>query len=267
MSRLLCVFKQCKVRADISQTFQIHRLSTHTFKQYSVDTICVVCTHIQVCCLTLLGLETCNAHCQLSTHSVQTSGRHITIRFQTDLSQHNSFSCRFLLIFLKFGFIQESLVKFEENLSSFQNKWTFDKCERNRGAIIDELFENDRRKSYESSLCDIPTSSLTVTPIINNDNDFYDNVTTSKSTNKNNHLNYRYQKVYQDGTDKTGYFTNTFFINTNKEKEHDNTSSNELKEKLKYYKQNQQRHVNNMGSNVSRNTAKGLSGRRAQSSG
>lgn len=156
-------------------------------------------------------------------------------------------------------------MKFEENLSSFQNQWTFDKCERNRGAIIDKLFENDRHKSYESNLCDTPTTSLTVTPIINSDNDFYDNVTASKNTNKNNHLNYRYQKVYQDGTDKTGYFTNTFFINTIKENEHDSTN-NELKEKLKY-KQNQQRYVNNMGSNVSRNTAKGLSGRRTQSSG
>ncbi|XP_031631093.1 putative uncharacterized protein DDB_G0282133 isoform X2 [Contarinia nasturtii] len=175
---------------------------------------------------------------------------------------------------------KESLVKFEENLASFQNQWTFDKCERNRVKIIDNLFENGddgdcNQKINESSLCNnknASTTSLTVTPIINSDNNFYDNVTTTKNTNKNNHLNYRYQKVYQDGTDKTGYFTNTFFINTIKENEqcsnknNNHTNTNELKEKLKY-KQNQQRHVNNMGSNVSRNTAKGLSGRRAQSSG
>ncbi|XP_055324528.1 uncharacterized protein LOC129579051 isoform X4 [Sitodiplosis mosellana] len=170
-----------------------------------------------------------------------------------------------------------SLIKFEENLATFQNQWAFDKCERNRSAILDELYENGREKTYDSSQCDASTTSLTVTPIINNDNNFYDNVTATKNTNKNSHLNYRYQKVYQDGTDKTGYFTNTFFINTIKENEqcsgnYSNNNSNssnkniELKEKLKY-KQNQQRHVNNMGSNVSRNTAKGLSGRRAQSSG
>lgn len=164
------------------------------------------------------------------------------------------------------------MVKFEKNLVTFPNQWAFDKCERNRGGIIDDLFENGRgEKTYDSSQCDASTTSLTVTPIINNDNNFYDNVTSTKNTNKNNHLNYRYQKVYEDGTDKTGYFTNTFFINTIKENEcSDNYSNknnnNELKEKLKY-KQNQQRHVNNMGSNVSRNTAKGLSGRRAQSSG
>lgn len=159
-------------------------------------------------------------------------------------------------------------MKFQENLASFQNQWTFDKCERNRDAFINELFENGHRNSCESThQCEIPTTSLTVTPIQNGDNDVYDNVTASKNTNKNNHLNYRYQKVYQDGTDKTGYFTNTFFINTI-ENEHgiNGNTSNELKEKLKY-KQNQQRHVNNMGSNVSRNTAKGLSGRRTQSSG
>lgn len=154
-------------------------------------------------------------------------------------------------------------MKFQENLASIQNQWTFDKCERNRGAFIDELFENGHRNSCEPThRCETPTTSLT------GDNNVYDNVTASKNTNKNNHLNYRYQKVYQDGTDKTGYFTNTFFINTN-ENEHsisNTTTSNELKEKLKY-KQNQQRHVNNMGSNVSRNTAKGLSGRRTQSSG
>lgn len=173
------------------------------------------------------------------------------------------------------------MVKFEENLASFQNQWKFDKCERNHGKIIDELYENDddagcNQKQYESRACNnnnASTTSLTVTPIINSDNNFYDNVTTTKNTNKNNQLNYRYQKVYQDGTDKTGYFTNTFFINTIKENEqycgknnNINTNTIELKEKLKY-KQNQQRHVNNMGSNVSRNTAKGLSGRRAQSSG
>lgn len=159
--------------------------------------------------------------------------------------------------------LQESLVK-------FQNQWTFDKCEPNRGAIIDEIFENGQRNTYESTHNgEAPATSLTATPIVNDsDNNFYDNVTASKNVNKNNHLNYRYQKVYQDGTDKTGYFTNTFFVNTI-ENEHSisNGTSNELKEKLKY-KQNQQRHVNNMGSNVSRNTAKGLSaGRRTQSSG
>lgn len=165
-------------------------------------------------------------------------------------------------------FLQESLVKFDENLGTFQNQWTFDKCEQNH--TIEELLENVREKPYDSRQCDASTTSLTVTPIINNDNNFYDNVTATKNTNKSNHLNYRYQKVYQDGTDKTGYFTNTFFINTIKENEqcsgNNSNKNNELKEKLKY-KQNQQRHVNNMGSNVSRNTAKGLSGRRAQSSG
>lgn len=183
------------------------------------------------------------------------------------------------------------MLKFEENLAKFQNQWAFDKCERDRsGDILDDFYENGRKQAYNSSQCDTSTTSLTVTPIINNDNNFYDNVTTTtttataattKNANKNNHLNYRYQKVYQDGTDKTGYFTNTFFINTIKEHEqysgnyikknnknsNNNNSNNvELKEKLKY-KQNQHRHVNNMGSNVSRNTAKGLSGRRAQSSG
>lgn len=158
----------------------------------------------------------------------------------------------------------------QEKLVTFQNQWTFDKCERNRGAIIDELFENGQRNTYESTHNGDPSATtLTATPIVNDsDNNFYDNVTASKNANKSNHLNYRYQKVYQDGTDKTGYFTNTFFVNTI-ENEHSISSgtTNELKEKLKY-KQNQQRHVNNMGSNVSRNTAKGLSaGRRTQSSG
>lgn len=119
-----------------------------------------------------------------------------------------------------------------------------------------------------------------------NDNDDDDNsdehvTPTSASpsyTNQNsNHLNYGYQKVYQDGTDKTGYYTNTFFANNIKgneqEPQHQQqfrslTATNiDLNKQHIDTTENQQRLDSNMGSNVSRNTAKGLSGRRTQSSG
>lgn len=166
--------------------------------------------------------------------------------------------------------LQERLIKFEENLASFQSQWAFDRHKQSRDTIIDDLFENSRRKYYETIPCDAPTTTSIRPPIPNRDNnDFDENVTANQLTNKNknNHLNYRYQKVYQDGTDKTGYNTNTFFDNNIEEIEHNSTSdTNELNKHLEY-KQNQQRLVCNMGSNVSRNTAKGLSNRRTQSSG
>lgn len=153
-------------------------------------------------------------------------------------------------------------------MASFQSQWAFDRHKQSRDTIIDDLFENSRRKYYETIPCDAPTITIRP-PITSKENDFSENVTPNQYTskNKNNHLNYRYQKVYQDGTDKTGYNTNTFFDNNIDEIEHNSTSDgNELNNHLEY-KQNQQRLVCNMGSNVSRNTAKGLSSRRTQSSG
>lgn len=184
-------------------------------------------------------------------------------------------------------------------MTSFENQWAFDRCKQNCGTFIDNFYENDRhQKCIKTDSCDISTSTNTIsnknnsgcnnknnnnntttttsfiTPNIkydNNDNDdnFVDDVTvntTSTFTNKNNHLNYRYQKVYQDGTDKTGYYTNTFFANNIKGNEPRNNNYIELNQNHNCIG-NQERFDCNMGSNVSRNTAKGLSGRRTQSSG
>lgn len=156
-------------------------------------------------------------------------------------------------------------MKFDGGLTSFQDQWAFDRYKQNCGTIIDDLYENGRQKCYETGSCDISTTTPIITPTINNDNDLDDNVIVTPYTNRNNHLNYRYQKVYQDGTDKTGYHTNTFFVNNIKENERNNTSI-ELNKDFDCTS-NQPRLDLNMGSNVSRNTAKGLSGRRTQSSG
>lgn len=158
--------------------------------------------------------------------------------------------------------MQESLVK----LASLDNQWAFDRYKANCGTIIDDFYENDRQKCYETGSCDISTTTPIITPTItHNDNELDDNVIANPFSNKNNHLNYRYQKVYQDGTDKTGYHTNTFFVNNIKENDRNNTCI-ELNKDFDYTLK-QPRLDCNMGSNVSRNTAKGLSGRRTQSSG
>lgn len=139
-------------------------------------------------------------------------------------------------------------------MTLFENQRAFNTLADQRGTIINSLYENDRKKCYKT------------TPAINTDNNWHDNVITNENTNKINHLNYRYQKVYQDGTDKTGYNTNTLFGKNIKEKERHHTSF-DLNKNFDFQSVNQQRRDCNMGSNVSRNTAKGLSGRRTQSSG
>lgn len=138
------------------------------------------------------------------------------------------------------------------------------------------------------------TPTTAQTPIIINKHDFYDKVTaTTKNNNiyhkntvnqtnnninnNNNNNNYYYQKVYQDGTDRTGYFTNALFISSNKGKTNyigngNANKSNQVKTNIErqqqqQHHQQQQQTDNNMGSNVSRHSGKGLSGRRTQSSG
>lgn len=154
-------------------------------------------------------------------------------------------------------------MELDENLESLENQWPFEKNEQNCSTLIDDLYENNRHKCNESGSCDVPTSIIT--PTLNNDNDFCDNVTPTPHNNNRKHLNYRYQKVYQDGTHKTGYYTNTFFVDNIKEKARINIGD-KLSNSIDYT-HIQHRLDCNMGSNVSRNTAKGLSGRRTQSSG
>lgn len=152
-------------------------------------------------------------------------------------------------------------MQLDDRLTSFENQRAFNTLKDQRGTIINNLYENDRKKCYKTG-----SSVIITTPVINTDNDWDDNVVKKENTNKNNHLNYRYQKVYQDGTDKTGYNTNTLFHKNIKEKERHHTSF-DLNKHFDFQSVNQQRVDCNMGSNVSRNTAKGLSGRRTQSSG
>lgn len=142
------------------------------------------------------------------------------------------------------------------NWATFQDQWAIDKRDQTKhstDSIVHDLCGNVCQKSYD----DVPPNPAS---IINNDNDVNGAVTALNHNKNNNHLNYRYQKVYQDGTDKIGYISNAYFANQIKDKEP------VLKEQF-IYKQNQHWHNNTMGSNVSRNTAKGLSGRRTQSSG
>lgn len=190
------------------------------------------------------------------------------------------------------------LLTFAQRLASFQK--SNDKCDERNKAIIDDLCRGGVSKRNEitandsaqavkrpdtfithDSLATVITTTTTpagrvatvTTPslTINNDNDddIYDSVITTHNTNQ---PNYYYQKVYRDGTDKTGYFTNEFFINTIKEKQKckRNGIDNEVNTSIKYHQPQQHQHqqqTDNMGSNVSRHSAKGLSGRRTQSSG
>lgn len=186
-------------------------------------------------------------------------------------------------------------------MASFEKHWSFEKCAQTKNDTIIgiDFYGNNCHKKCNESLktnanhrdtigsTNSPSSNLNENDA--NDNNNYDDdeyvISTKLSpsyTNQNsNHLNYRYQKVYQDGTDKTGYNTNTFFVNNIKENEHQHqqhqqrhsTSANCIDLNKSHNndctenQQQQQRPDYNMGSNVSRSTAKGLSGRRTQSSG
>lgn len=191
-------------------------------------------------------------------------------------------------------------------MASFEKHWPFKKCAQNKSdAIIGiDFYENDRHQKCNEPLtthCDTITSTIAPSSTINSKNnncdddntrvdnnnnddnddvadDYGEHVTSttalpSYTNQKSNHLNYCYQKVYQDGTDKTGYYTNTFFVNNIKGNEQQQQHHNGTVTSIDLNKQhfdsteNQQRFDYNMGSNVSRNTAKGLSGRRTQSSG
>lgn len=163
------------------------------------------------------------------------------------------------------------LLTFVKCLASFQNQQSNIKCEDK--AIIDELYKDSVKRESKLNACESIQSIKSsteipfkcVTPLAISNDDIYDNVIINKNTNQPNYFNY--QKVYQDGTDKTGYYTNAFFINTIKGKHScSNSSNNEVKTNETKYQQKQQQ-TDNMGSNVSRHTAKGLSVRRTQSSG
>lgn len=147
--------------------------------------------------------------------------------------------------------LQESSIGFEQNLPSSPNLANVS-CYRESDAT--DLFGHDHPKYNETSPSDSKSSSIATNDVNNNFNVLNDK-------NANNAHN-RYRKVYHDGTEKTGNFTNTFLTSNIKR----NDRSNELKINLKY-KQNKNRYDSKMGSNVSRDATKRLSQRRTQSSG
>lgn len=207
--------------------------------------------------------------------------------------------------------LQEVLLKFVKHLASLQNQQqhhsnSSDKCATQKNnEIIGRLINNSQQTADKESVTTIDAQTLSLsdetaesstcasiappslasataqTPIIINKHDFYDKVTATTKNTSNNSIqykdsanqnnNYYYQKVYQDGTDRTGYFThNALFIDSNKGKTNyigNGNTNSQVKIKTERQQQQQQQTDNNMGSNVSRHTVKGLSGRRTQSSG
>lgn len=156
-------------------------------------------------------------------------------------------------------------MRLDDCLTSFENQRVFNTLKQQRDAVINNLYENDWKKCFKTGTTDSSITNPIITSTIKTDNNWDDNIIANDNINKNNQLNYRYQKVYQDGTDKTGFYTNTLFRNNIKDKERHHTSI-QLNEN-NHFQSNQHPFECNMGSNVSRNTAKGLSGRRTQSSG
>lgn len=138
---------------------------------------------------------------------------------------------------------QENPIEIEEKLSSIQQQCTNGYFNQN----------SDSTRFEDSS------TSSTVITLGYDDNDI------------NNNLNdrgikqdvYRYQKVYHNGTEKTGNFAHTFLTD---KITGTNRNFNLISDHFGY-KQKDHRHVCDMGSNVSRNTNKQLSEWRSQSSG
>lgn len=122
-------------------------------------------------------------------------------------------------------------------------------------------FHNPKcHQTYSSDTCD----SSIIARKRNNDNDVNNNINIPNIVNNINvkNVQYHYQKVYHDGTEKTGNVTNTFLTKNFKKKDR----CIELKAKLRY-KQHKYQYNCNMGSNISRDFSKRLSERRSQSSG
>lgn len=172
--------------------------------------------------------------------------------------------------------LQQMLLKLVKRLASLQHQ----QQPSNANQIIDELVNNSGTSDQAndnngttnaiSSSCDfIARLGTNHTGVDSNNNNHSNNsnsggvgVTNNSSKKRfftNNIINNtNYQRVYQDGSDKIDS------IATSLSSSYSNKNSNSTNEVN--VTPNQQP-TNNMGSNVSRHSGKGLSGRRTQSSG